>query len=373
MGCINIMPTITVPQTSLKSINEDEMIPSYTPVFELTRGEALESIHYGSITVVDAQAHLVAWSGDPQTVTFLRSSAKPLQALPFIEHGGQAAFGLTLREISLMCASHSGTDDHVAVLRSIQAKAGLQESDLMCGFHPLSHLPTVEAMRQRGESLSPNRHNCSGKHTGMLAHARLHGWTTVDYINPSHPVQQEIIKTFAEMCGISQEDIKHGTDGCSAPNFAVPLRSAAFAYARMADPSGLSAARADACRTITTAMRSYPDMVGGPDSFDTLLMQVIGDRIFCKGGAEGYQVLGLLPGAVGPGSPALGIALKISEGDQRGQARPAVVLDLLRQLGAITPAELQALAGFGPSFPLYNWRKLLVGEARACFQLQFGH
>ncbi len=365
------MPTITAPLTLSKSINEGEMSYPYTPVFELTRGETVESIHFGSIAVVDAHGRLVAWYGDPQATTFLRSSAKPLQALPFIEHGGQAAFGFTLREISLMCASHSGTDDHVAVLRSIQAKANLQETDLMCGFHPLSHAPTVEAMRQRGESVSPNRHNCSGKHTGMMAHARLHGWTIADYINPNHPVQQEIIQTFAEMCGLAQGEIKRGTDGCSAPNFAVPLRNAALGFARMADPSGLPAARAEACRTITTAMRSHPDMVGGPDSFDTLLMQVAGERIFCKGGAEGYQVIGVLPGATGPGSPTLGIALKISEGDQRGQARPAVVLDLLRQLGVITPADMQALAGFGPSFQLYNWRKLRVGEARTCFQLQF--
>jgi L-asparaginase II len=314
---------------------------------------------------------LVAWYGDPQAVTYLRSSAKPMQLLPFIEHGGQAAFGLTLREISLMCASHSGTDDHVTVLRSIQAKADLKESDLMCGIHPLSHAPTVEAMRQRGESLSPNRHNCSGKHTGMMAHARLHGWTITDYINPTHPVQQEIVQTFAEMCGLSQEQIRRGTDGCSAPNFAVPLRNAALAFARLSDPTGLSPARADACRTITAAMMAHPDMVGGPDSFDTMLMQVTGNRIVCKGGAEGYQVLGLLPGAIGPGSPALGIALKISEGDQRGQARPAVVLEVLRQLGAITHTELEALANFGPSFPLYNWRKLRVGEAHTCFQLQF--
>ncbi len=367
------MPTITAPQTLSNRISLGEMISPYTPIFELTRGEAVESIHYGAIAVVDAHANLVAWYGDPQAVTYLRSSAKPLQALPFIEHGGQAAFGLSLREISLMCASHSGTDDHVAVLRSIQAKVGLQESDLMCGFHPLSHAPTVEAMRQRGESVSANRHNCSGKHTGMMAHARRHGWTIADYINPSHPVQREILQTFVEMCGISQEEVRHGTDGCSAPNFAVPLSCAALAFARLADPAGLPPARADACRTITTAMRSHPDMVGGPDSFDTLLMQVAGDRIFCKGGAEGYQVLGLLPGALGPDSPALGIALKISEGDQRGQARPAVVLDMLRQLGAITPAELQALVQFGPSFQLYNWRKLLVGEARTCFQLHFEH
>ena len=117
--------------------------------------------------------------------------------------------------------------------------------------------------------------------------------------------------------------------------------------------------------------RSLTERYTRRPGFDTRLMQIAGDRLFCKGGAEGYQVIGLLPGATGPGSPALGIALKISEGDQRGQARPAVVLDLLHQLGVITDADLQALADFGPTFHLYNWRKLLVGEARPCFQLQF--
>jgi L-asparaginase II len=347
------------------------MTSPYRPIFELTRGETVESIHYGAIAVVDAHARLAAWYGDPQAVSFLRSSAKPLQALPFIEHGGQAAFGLTLREIALMCASQLGTDDHMVVLRSIQAKADLKESDLMCGFHPLSHAPTVEAMRQRGESLSPNRHNCSGKHTGMMAHARLHGWPIADYINPSHPVQQEILQTFVEMTALPREQVRHGTDGCSAPNFAVPLRSAALAFARLADPDGLAPARADACRTITAAMTSHPDMVAGPGGFDTLLMQVTGGRIVSKGGAEGYQVLGLLRGAFGPDSPALGIAFKISDGDQRGQVRQAVALEVLRQLGAITSAELEALATFGPSYKLYNWRKLLIGEAQTCFQLKF--
>lgn len=346
-------------------------MPAYTPVFELTRGEAVESIQYGAIAVVDARARLVAWSGDPQAVTFLRSSAKPFQALTFIEHGGQPAFGLSLREISLMCASHSGTDDHVSVLRSIQTKVNVSEADLMCGSHPLSHGPTIEAMRQRGEKVSPNRHNCSGKHTGMLAHARLHGFPTADYINPTHPIQQEILQTFAEMCGLPLEQIRHGTDGCSAPNFAVPLRNAAFAVAQLCDPSALSSTRANACRTITSAMLDHPDMVGGPDSFDTLLMQATGKRIVCKGGADGYQILGLLPGAIQPGSAALGIAFKISDGDQRGLARSAVALEVLRQLGAIQPTELGALEKFGPSFQLYNWRKLRVGEAHPCFQLHF--
>ena len=354
------------------------MLP-YAPIFELTRGETVESIHFGAIAIVDAHGQLVAWYGDPQAVTYLRSSAKPIQVMPFLEHGGQATFGLTPREIAILCASHSGTDEHVAVLKSIQTKTGAREADLMCGIHPLSHTPTIAAMQQRSETLTFNRHNCSGKHTGMVAHAILHGLPVADYINPAHPIQGEIRQTFAEMCGLSVEQVKYGTDGCSAPNFAVPLQNAAFAFARLCDPGDLLSPRNGVCQTITAAMTANPDMVGGPDSFDTHLMNTTGGRIICKGGAEGYQALGLLPGALGPGSPALGIAFKISdgdlkghsrpEGDPRGHARPAVALEILRQLKAISISEMQALAEFGPAYQVYNWRKLLVGEARPCFTL----
>jgi L-asparaginase II len=346
--------------------------PPYSPIFELTRGETVESIHYGSIAVVDASGRLVAEYGNPYTVTFLRSTAKPFQALPFIEHGGHERYGLPPREIALICASHSGTDEHVAVVQAIQSKTGVTEADLLCGVHPPYHEATAEAMRQRHESPTPNRHNCSGKHTGMAAFARLEGLSVENYIDPGHPIQREILNTFAEMCSLSVGQVALGTDGCSAPNFAVPLYNAALAYARLCDPDAgevAPPARATACRTITTAMSTNPDMVGGPGRFDTRLMEVAQGRIVSKGGAEGYQGIGLLPGAIGPNSPALGIALKISDGDLKNRARPAVALEVLRQLGALTPNEMGVLAEFGPAFPIYNWRKLTVGQARPSFEL----
>ncbi|MEJ2348590.1 MAG: asparaginase [Anaerolineales bacterium] len=348
----------------------------YSPVFELTRGETIESIHFGAIAIVDVEGRLVAKHGDPSAVTFLRSSAKPFQALPFIEKGGAAAFELSAAEIALICASHSGTDEHVATVRSIQEKSGVREADLMCGVHPPLDEATAEALRQRGEEPTPNRHNCSGKHTGMLAYARMEGWSTADYIDPDHPVQESILQTFAEMCAtyasvrLSPEQVALGVDGCSAPNFAVPLRNAALAYARLCDPRGLSRARAAACRTITNAMSSHPEMVAGPGRFDTRLMEVGAGRIVAKGGAEGYQALGLLPGALGPGSPGVGIAMKISDGDLKGRVRPGVSLEVLRQLGALSPAQVQALADFGPVSPVRNWRGLVVGQARPRLDLR---
>ena len=339
------------------------------PLYELTRGEFVESIHYGSIAISDNQGRLVAWYGDPHTFTFLRSSAKPFQALPFIEENGQGFFNLSPNEIALICASHSGTDEHVATLQAIQDKTGVIETELMCGVHPVFDVSTAEAMRKRGDELTPNRHNCSGKHTGMLAFAHMRNWSTSDYLDLNHPVQERILTIFSEMSGVPIDEVAVGIDGCSAPNFAIPLQNAALAYARLCDPEELSENRANACRTITTSMTSHAFMVGGPGRFDTRLMEVTKDRIVSKGGAEGYQAIGILPNALAPGSPAVGIAFKISDGDLRNRARPAVSLEILRQLNALSSAEEEELAEFGPSLPLRNWQKIEIGKTRPAFKL----
>ena len=356
------------------------MTKSYQPILEVTRGRIVESIHFGAVAVVDSSGRLLASLGDPKTLTFLRSSAKPFQALPFIEHGGDQTFHLTSKEVALICGSHDGTDEHVEVLKGIQAKVGVQESDLLCGTHPLSHVPTVEAMRARGEVPTPNRHNCSGKHTGMLAAARMRGLPITDYVNPEHPVQKAILETLAEMCNVPVEQVEVGIDGCSAPNFAVPLYNAALGFARLCDPRGLSVERAKACRRITQSMMANPVMVAGPGRFDTRLMEACPGRVVVKGGAEGYMILGIMGGVRGAESPGVGIAFKISDGDlvirkangeTYNRVRPAVALEILRQMGFIDEKELETLtADFGPVKPVTNWRKLVVGETRPIFSLQ---
>lgn len=368
------------------------MPPSpYLPVYELTRGAAVESVHFGAIAVVDPGGRLVASFGDPRSVTHLRSSAKPFQALPFVEQGGQAAYQLSPKELALICASHGGTDEHIAVLQSLQTKIGIGEADLQCGVHAPLHAPTTRDLQARGEQPTPNRHNCSGKHSGMLAYARLKGLpvpTTQDgmaYIDPEHPVQQDILRTLAEMCGLGQDEIALGIDGCSVPTFALPLYNAALGFARLCDPQAGQVGpptRAEACRAITAAMTSYPELVAWPGGFDTRLMQVTGGRVLSKGGAEGYLAMGIFPGALGDASPALGIAIKISDGDlgshsrppgdPSGHARPAVGIEVLRQLGALTDAELGALEEYGPGFVVLNWRRLVVGTGRPVFQLIYG-
>ncbi len=342
---------------------------NYQPLVEITRGPIVESVQFGALVVVDSTGQVLAGCGDPQTVTFLRSSAKPFQALPFVELGGMEKFGLVDKELAVMCASHIGMDEHVATVSGMQEKFGVSEKDLLCGTQTPGHEPTAQALFLRGEQPTPNRHNCSGKHTGMLGHARLRHVPLEDYVNPDHPIQQTILQTFAEMCSLLPEEVVVGIDGCSAPNFAVPLFNAAWAFARLADPQRLSPRRAQALQRIFRAMTSNPTMVAGPGKFDTRLMEAGGGSILSKGGAEGYQGLALAPDLLGKGAPGIGIAIKIADGDLTDRARTLVAVEVLRQLGVLTDEHSSQLAQFLPR-PLYNYRKLEVGSIRPCFILE---
>lgn len=347
---------------------------SFLPLLEYTRGSLIEAQHVGAIAVADAQGRLVAAYGDPQAVTFLRSSAKPFQAIPLVESGAAAAFGLTPREIAVVCASHLAEGIHLEAVRSIQTKSGLSESDLMCGAHPLDPRETPDTFAQlfnAGQTPTPNYNNCSGKHTGMLVTAKHHGWPLTDYIDRQHPVQQAILRTFAEMCGVSLEAVHLGVDGCSVPTFAVPLVNTATAFARLADPSGLAAPRGAAVRTIAAAMSAHPEMVRGTGGFDTEVMRLRPGQVLAKGGAEGFQGIAIAPGVLGPGTPALGVALKLADGAARPGAVALGAVEALRQLGVLTEADRRALAGagFGLPQPRRNWRGVPVGEVRACFRL----
>jgi L-asparaginase II len=336
---------------------------------ELRRGGTHESAHFGVIAVVDSTGKLIASYGEPESISFLRSTAKPFQALPLIETGGHKYWNLSAPEIALICASHSGSDEHIAIVNKILAQLEVAESELLCGTHPPIDESTHKALLKRGEDPSPIRHNCSGKHTGMLALARYLGLPTADYINPEHAIQKKMLRAFADMCVVEPRSIKVGTDGCSAPNFAIPLQNVALGYARLCHPHGLPPKRAQACQTITAAMTAHPKMVAGEGRFDTHLMEVAQGKIISKSGAEGYLGIGIMPGTIGPNAPGVGIAIKISDGDPKGRVRPAVAVEVLRQLGALTPQQLAALSSYGPKQEVKNWRDLVVGDARPVFTL----
>src|SRR5688500_17755180 len=351
---------------------------SAQPLFEVTRGRIVESVHYGSIAVVDSNGKLISSHGDPNAVAFLRSSAKPFQAIPFVEREGVEHFSFTQAELSISCASHEGSDLHVQTVEAMQKKIGLEEDQLQCGTHMPGDTDAFKSLVINAQQPGPNRNNCSGKHTAMLAHAKMRGLSLDDYLDINHPIQQDILASFAVLCQVPVKEIEPGIDGCSAPNFAVPLYNAALGFARLCDPRELSETRAAACRKITSAMTAHPEMVSGYGEFDEQLMRVGEGRIVCKRGAEGYQIIGLLPGALRPDSPGIGIALKVLDGDassmgsdlaSSNRVRPAVALEILRQLGAISSKQEQALAEFGPGKPVKNLRGIVTGKSRPVFEL----
>ncbi len=331
---------------------------------DISRGGIVESSHRVVAAVANAHGEVMARWGNADFITFLRSSAKPFQGMPLVESGAAAHFGLSEQELAIVCASHAGTDKHIEVINSILRKIGLNEADLQCGTHTPYDNGTARKLIIAGEKPSPIRHNCSGKHAGMLAAARYLEAPIMTYLEPDHPVQQQILQTFTDMVSMAADDIIFGIDGCSAPNFAVPLQNTATAFARLMDPGQFSENRADCCRVIVNAMTAYPQMVSGEGRFDTLLMQVTSAQLLSKGGAEGFQGIGIPPESLGPGSPALGVALKVLDGDLGSRARSVATIAVLDALGVLSAEERQLLKQFDTR-PILNQSGLHVGEIRS--------
>jgi L-asparaginase II len=345
-------------------------------LLELTRGNVVEAIHRGSIAVVSADGNLLNSYGDPDTVAFLRSSAKPFQVLPFVEAGGVEHYNYTQRELALSCASHDTAQFHLDAVAGMQKKIGIEESYLQCGPHLPSDAKKLREVIQQNLKPTSNFNNCSGKHTSMLAFAKMRGLPLETYLSIDHPIQQNILHALADMCKIDAKEIHLGTDGCSAPNFALPLYNSALGMARLCDPRELSESRATACNKITAAMTSHSEMIGNHGEFDCELMKTGAGKIVTKRGAEGFQIVGIMPGVIH--ERGVGIAIKVSDGDKssmdeelnsHSRVRPPVVLEILRQLGALTEAQMQALAAFGPEKILKNYAGLVTGKLYPTFKL----
>ena len=329
-------------------------------VVEVMRGPVLESRHRVHAAVVDAEGRMRGWVGDPEMVTFFRSAAKPFQALPIVADGAMDRFGITLEELALCCGSHSGEPRQVALVEGMLHRLGLDGEALACGPQPPLGAPARDALRELG--LEPTRvhNNCSGKHAGMMALARGHGWDPAGYEKAEHPVQRRILSEMERWVGLPVEALALGTDGCGVVSFALPLRSMALGYARLARAARIG----DREPTyVVGAMAAYPEMVAGEGRICTDLMRRTGGRVVAKIGAEGVYCAGV-PGA------ELGVAVKIEDGAQRAAA-PAI-LSILRQLDLISEDDLGAL--FRHAYPeLRNTRGEVTGEIRASFTLQCGN
>lgn len=349
-----------------------EQIPLAEPLVQVRRGGITESRHRGHIVVVEPDGNVVAQLGVPETVTFLRSSAKPFQALPLLVSGAAGAFGFTDREVAMACASHNGEPIHTELVASMLKKIGLGSEALKCGIHEPYSVEVAQQLRERGEAPNVLQNNCSGKHAGMLATAVHLGAPTETYIKPEHPVQLAIGKSIAQFSGVAVEDLAVGIDGCAVPVFGITVKAMALAYARLiAPPPDFDEATRNACSRIVRVMSSYPELIGGTtDRLDTEIMRAAPGRLISKVGAEGVYTAGVLPNERWP--RGLGVALKIEDGDDK-RARPTVVIEALRQLGVLHDDSLEAVARYA-FFPILNRPGELVGEVRAHFELkQPGH
>lgn len=338
------------------------------PLVEVRRGETVESVHCGHLAIVDGDGELICSLGNPGIVTFMRSAAKPFQAMPFLMSGAAEAFGFNEREIALSCGSHNGEPLHTDTAAKMLEKAGLSEKDLRCGAHDPFNIELSRKMIAAHEPPTQLHNNCSGKHAAMVAFAKHIGAPLDSYESQAHPIQQQILETVEKFSGFSREEIGIGIDGCAAPNFALPLRTMAQMFAKLVfPPKDFDAELREACRRIVSAMMSYPEMVGGSltERLDTEIMRAASGRIISKIGAEGVYLAGVLP------SPkfkrGLGIALKIADGEDR-RARPAATLEILRQLEILNPEQSETLKQFAHQ-KLKNWRGDVVGEVMPNFTL----
>jgi L-asparaginase II len=318
---------------------------------EVTRGYLVESIHRGAVAVADARGALRLSIGNVESAVYPRSALKPIQAIPLIESGAADAFAVSDEELALACASHSGEVQATTRIAAWQRRIGCSVGDLACGPHRPLHEPTANAMIAKGEKWTPLHNNCSGKHTGFMTLARGLGAPVANYQEHDHPVQRAVEATLKEMTGIAR-DLPYGVDGCTVPNFAVPLAALARAMAQIADPAELPFGRADVRRRILAAMMDHPELVAGTGRPCTLLMQQ-NPRIAVKTGAEGVYAA-ILP------ELGFGVAIKIDDGASR--AAETAVAAVLIALGA-TPDE-GAAAGMARA-PVLNTRGARIGERRA--------
>jgi L-asparaginase II len=294
------------------------------PLVHVLRGGQVESVHLGHVAVVDVDGRILARAGEPRVLVFPRSSFKPFQALSLVESGAFERSGLPLEALALIAGSHSGTDAHAALAHRILDAAGADEKALGCGTHSPYDDATAAALRARGEEPGPLRHNCSGKHAGMLLFARFLGAPLEGYLDPDHPVQRAIFERFGEL--VDEPLGPPAIDGCSAPTPRMPLSTLARAFALLAMGVDASGRAAPGLAKIRDAMRTHSFQVAGEGRLDTRLMRAV-PGLIAKAGAEAVH-------ATGVPEKHTGIAIKVVDGTRR--ALEPAVLSVLGEAGVIS-------------------------------------
>ncbi len=340
------------------------MTPVHPDLVHALRGKTLESFHRGALAVVDADGGLVMALGDVDRPIFPRSACKVLQALPLVASGAAEMFKLSDAELALACASHGGEPRHTSAVAGLLTRLGLDAQALECGTHWPSHDGSLKALAHAGTLPSALNNNCSGKHTGFVCvgclMARAAGRDAAEfvrgYITPTHPVMREVTAALAAATGCDLSRAPVGTDGCSIPTFAIPLRQLAHGFARVATGVGLSVEHARAAKRLRQAVAAAPFFVAGTGRFDTRVMERLGERVFCKVGAEGV-FCAALP------ELGLGVAIKMDDGNN-ARAAEVVMAAVIEARVRLDDGERQFMRALS-DVALVNWNGIEVGRLQA--------
>ncbi len=319
---------------------------------QVTRGGIVESQHQVHAIIVNHRGETLHQWGNVNQPVYPRSAIKALQALAFIERGGADQFNFSETEIAILCASHNGENEHTTTVSSMLEKLSLTGHDFECGHHWPMRPEASYALA--GAGLVPNNlhNNCSGKHAGMLALAKLLNVDHHHYINIDHAVQQEIANTMAQMCEVDFSNAPWSPDGCSAPTWAIPLYNLALGFAKFAEPTTLTTERRVACETLFQAVVNHPFMVAGTARYCTDMMTLLQKRVFLKVGAEGIYIAAI---------PDLKIAIAMKCEDGAVRAVESVMTALLDFVGATDHIKDDLLAPYR-NVSIKNWNKMLTGE-----------
>lgn len=316
---------------------------------ELWRGGRLESVHRGHAVVIGEGGDIVHAWGDPSAVTYPRSSAKMLQAVPMVESGVADRFGLTEAQLALSCASHSGAAIHTNPVQAWLKDLDLGDDAFMCGEQWPSDVPARDGLIKADTSPCRYHNNCSGKHCGFLTMTKANGWGP-DYTAIDHPLQVTIKQVFEEL--VEETSPGWGIDGCSAPNHAVSMIGMGRAMATFACADD-SSTRGAAMVRLRTAMMAYPELVSNTDRACNALMRAAPGKVAVKTGAEGYFIA-ILP------DQRMGVALKIMDGTTR--ASECAMAAILCKLGVLDANDPAVKAYRNPD--LKNFAGLITGDMR---------
>ena len=287
----------------------------------LKRNSSFESRHLAHAVVSDNKGRILMYAGNYDFETFIRSSLKPFQAIPFITSGTCERYNITDKGIAITCGSHSGSTFHSREVFKILWNCHLEVENLKC--------PIPEGGTSRLQ------HNCSGKHAAFLATCKKMEWPLETYLDKKHPIQSEIIRIVSELLTIPAEEFITANDDCGAPVLHLRLSQMAYLYAK------LSSSESPELEKIKRAIIGNPFLIAGEGKFDTELISRGHGQIISKGGSEGIQCICRV-------REGLGVAIKVEDGSKR--AKHAVALQILKQLDWITPTALEELSKLSLSF-----------------------